>query len=83
MLKSPLGIARQWSRNEFSILTLKPRSHVRLLINRLWAIDYVETVHETDSGLRRIAVWDCFKEAISSVTGFHKLALETGSKFLA
>ena len=28
MLKSLLGIARQWSHEERSILTLKPRSHV-------------------------------------------------------
>ena len=82
MLKSLLGIARQWSRKEFLILTLKPRNHVRILIYRLWAIGYLETVRETDSRLRRIAVWDCFEEAISFVTGFHKLALETGSTFV-
>ena len=34
VLKSPLGIARQWSREKFAILTLKPRSHVRILIYR-------------------------------------------------
>ena len=34
VLKSPLGIARQWSREKFAILTLKPRSHVRILIPR-------------------------------------------------
>ena len=31
VLKSLLGIARQWSREKFAILTLKPRSHVRIL----------------------------------------------------
>ena len=36
---SLLGIARQWSREKFAILTLKPRSHVRILIYRTWAID--------------------------------------------
>ena len=34
VLKSLLGIARQWSREKFEILTLKPRSHVRILIYR-------------------------------------------------
>ena len=43
VLKSLLGIARQWSREKFAILTLQPRSHVRVLINRRWAI--VLTVH--------------------------------------
>ena len=37
-LKSVLEIARQWSREKFAILTLKPRSHVRILIYRTWAI---------------------------------------------
>ena len=32
MLKSLLGIARQYSREKFAILCLKPRSHVRILI---------------------------------------------------
>ena len=38
LFKSLLGIARQWSREKFAILTLKPRSHVRILIYRTWAI---------------------------------------------
>ena len=38
VLKSLLGIARQWSREKFAILSLKPRSHVRILIYRTWAI---------------------------------------------
>ena len=40
MFKSLLGIARQWSREKFAILTLKPRSHVRILKYRTWAIGY-------------------------------------------
>ena len=34
------GIARQWSRKKFAILTLKPRSHVYsiLIHRRTWAI---------------------------------------------
>ena len=38
VLKSIQGIVRQWSRKGFAILTLKPRSHVRSLIYRTWAI---------------------------------------------
>ena len=32
VLKSLLAIARQWSLQQFAILTLKPRSRVRILI---------------------------------------------------
>ena len=38
VFRSLLEIARQWSREEFAILTLNPRSHVRVLIYRTWAI---------------------------------------------
>ena len=38
VLKSLLGIARQWILEKFAILTLKPRSHVRILMYRAWAI---------------------------------------------
>ena len=33
VLKSLLGIARQWSREKFAIVSLKPRSHVRILLH--------------------------------------------------
>ena len=36
--KSPLGIERQKELKKFTILTRKPRSHVRILIYRTWAI---------------------------------------------
>ena len=39
VLKSLLGIARQWSCEKLSILSPKPRSHVRILIYRTRAID--------------------------------------------
>ena len=42
LLNSLLGIARQWSREKFAILTLKPRSHVRVLIYRTWAIKTIK-----------------------------------------
>ena len=38
VLKSFLGIARQQSRQTFVILTLKPRSDVRIFVYRTWAI---------------------------------------------
>ena len=38
VLKSLLGIGRPWSQEIFAILFLKPRSHVRILIYRRWAI---------------------------------------------
>ena len=39
VLKSLLGIARHWSHEKFAILSLTPRSHVRILIHRTWAIE--------------------------------------------
>ena len=33
VLKSLLATARQWSREKIAILSLKPRSHVRILIS--------------------------------------------------
>ena len=38
VLKSLLGIARQWRRKKFAILILKPWSHVKILLYRTWAI---------------------------------------------
>jgi len=38
VLKSLLGIARQWSWKKLTILSLKSRSHVRILKYRTWAI---------------------------------------------
>ena len=39
VLKSRLGIARQWGFEKFAILTLKPWSFVRILIYRRWAMN--------------------------------------------
>ena len=39
VLRSLLGIAREWSRKKIAILTLKPRTHLKTLIYRTWAID--------------------------------------------
>ena len=38
VLKSLLGIVRQRRREKSAILSLRPQSHVRVLIYRLWAI---------------------------------------------
>ena len=43
VLKSLLGIARQWSRENFAVLTLKPPSHVRILIYRKWVIENAQS----------------------------------------
>ena len=40
VLKFLLGIAGQCGLEKFAILTLKPRSHVRILIDRTWAIEF-------------------------------------------
>ena len=46
VLKSLLGIARQWSHEKFAILTLKPRILVKILVYRTWAITlWVQGVH--------------------------------------
>ena len=37
-LKSLPGIARQWSHEKIAVLSVKPRSHVRILIYRTKAI---------------------------------------------
>ena len=39
VLNSLLGIVRQESREKFASLTLKHRSHVRILIYRTWVIE--------------------------------------------
>ena len=38
--KSLLGIERQKKLEKFAILTLKPRSHARILIYRTWSISW-------------------------------------------
>ena len=52
VLKSLLGIARQWSREKFAILILKPRSHVRIVIYRKWSI-----IHDSEAFLGRFSVF--------------------------
>ena len=44
VLKSLLGIARQWSLEKFAILTLKPQIHVRILIPWTWVIGNAQSL---------------------------------------
>ena len=44
VLKSLLGLARQCSLEKFAILTLKPRSHVRILTYRMSLCTFVNEV---------------------------------------
>ena len=62
VLKSLLGIARQWTRERFAVLTLKPRSHVRILIYRTRAIENrSEAVRESFSRLVTLSQYSfCF-----------------------
>ena len=46
VLKSLLGIARQWSHNKYASLSLKPQRHVRILIYRTWATLYLYHDHQ-------------------------------------
>ena len=46
VLKTLLGIARQWSCEKIAILTLKPQIHVKILVYRTWAITvWVQGAH--------------------------------------
>ena len=53
VLNSSLGIARQKSCKEFSFLSVNPRSHVRILIYRTWAIEFenIRLFNEKDAVL--------------------------------
>ena len=55
MLKSVLAIARQRSHEKFAILTLKPRSHVKILIYRTWAIPPSSPIMASEADLRLLS----------------------------
>jgi len=55
VLKSVLGIARQWSHEKFAILTLKPRGHVKILIYRTWAIPPSSQIMASEADLRLLS----------------------------
>ena len=54
---------------KLAILSLKPRSHFRILLYQTWAISHSKVTRETGSALCRIAPWDCFGEAVASFIG--------------
>ena len=65
MLKSLLGFARQWDREKLAILTLKPRSHVKIVICRTWAIFPLSlvTIPESQFGQGSKVVNDLIKDS--------------------
>ena len=48
VLRTLQGIARQWSPEKFAILTLKPCSHVRILI--YWNVGYLKIISRVHVG---------------------------------
>ena len=67
MLKSLLGIARQWSLETFAILTLKPLSHVRILIYlELWLFPFGLKFSHVDVS----PLWPFSKNGHPSTGGF-------------
>ena len=55
VLKSVLAIARQRSHEKFAILILKPRSHVKILIYRTWAIPPSSPIMASEADLRLLS----------------------------
>ena len=55
VLKSVLAIARQRSQEKFAILTLKPRSHVKIVIYRTWAIPPSSPIMASEADLRLLS----------------------------
>ena len=55
VLKSVLAIARQRSHEKFAILILKPRSHVKILIYRRWAIPPSSPIMASEADLRLLS----------------------------
>ena len=59
MLKSLLGIARQWSREKFAILTTKPRSHKNFNISNVGHCLCMRGMHHPEPSER--LGWCCFE----------------------
>ena len=60
VLKSLLEIASQWNREKFAILSVKPGSHVRILIYWTWAIGLIK-------GLSVPSRWEYVKFGICKI----------------
>ena len=54
VLKSLLGIARQWSGEKLATLTLKPRSRVRILIKRGLLSNYICAIFSSLQAITKI-----------------------------
>ena len=62
VLKSLLGVGRQWSHEKFAILTLKPRlSHVRILIYLMWAFIQESEGESSDRKGRKSVLFVCLQ----------------------
>ena len=71
VLKFLLGIARQWSLEKFAILTLKPWSHVRILIYRTRATPPI--YHVSEAGRGRAGVrYSSLKKAVMRLKGLSR-----------
>ena len=78
MLSSLLGIARQWSRENFAILTLKRRSHVRILIYQTWTIELARQPGASSLLTQLVRALQRYRRGMGSkpgkpefLTGFH------------
>ena len=54
---------------KLAILSIKPRSHFRILLYQTGAISHSKVTRETGSVLCRIALWDCFRDTVASFIG--------------
>ena len=54
---------------KLAILSLKLRSHFRILLHQTWVISHSKVTREPGSALGRIAPWDCFGDAVASIIG--------------
>ena len=49
VLKTLLGIARQWSHEKFPFLSLKPQSHDRTLVYQMWVVHHTSSRRTLES----------------------------------
>ena len=58
---------------------LNPKKNLFIEVNLSWGVGHFEVGQETRLGLRRIALWDCFGDAVASVFGYYNVAREKRS----
>ena len=71
MFKSLLGIGRQWSLEKFAILTFKPRSPVKILRYRTWAIGSLHEIESLFLPFLRTRAFYVFKTPVLMRCVFH------------